>query len=332
MHVKCCNEVCKSMQPTLFFSPAQFDRSIKSSVKKCRRVTNQRVNNLPCRFTTDIKLTVTASELSCHDGLLCRRACMPSPRRWSATSSSTPHETTEISQKHRGSLKHKQYMFDKHPCFYDSSGDEKCLHLIPTCQCILEKGHLTMSACAQVHTSTKLRVILRYTACSGLINQQYSHIAAFALAAALGSELVLPPAVQRDSFANYYHVDKQKNEVTWTPAPLSTLLDVANVVAIWKLKGMTVHEVNRSDLIPNDCTLQPSRFTWLSWRCQPVFGNLAQFSAHLCHLRWEQTPVLHGFPDMSNPGTAYPQYLHDAIDERFITHLGDVFQKVQSFL
>ena len=50
----------------------------------------------------------------------------------------------------------------------------------------------------------RVRLLLRYTACSGLINQQYSHIAAFALAAALGAEIVLPPAVCRDSFAHYF--------------------------------------------------------------------------------------------------------------------------------
>ena len=45
---------------------------------------------------------------------------------------------------------------------------------------------------------------MRYTACGGLINQQYSHIAAFALAEALHAEIVLPPAVMRDSFAHYF--------------------------------------------------------------------------------------------------------------------------------
>jgi len=51
-------------------------------------------------------------------------------------------------------------------------------------------------------------VLLRYTACTGLINQQYSHIAAFSLAAVLGAEIVLPPAAKRDSFAHYFSVFK----------------------------------------------------------------------------------------------------------------------------
>ena len=44
----------------------------------------------------------------------------------------------------------------------------------------------------------KLRkIILHYTACGGLTNQIYSHIPAFVLCAALGAELVLPPALMR---------------------------------------------------------------------------------------------------------------------------------------
>lgn len=54
----------------------------------------------------------------------------------------------------------------------------------------------------------RLKVLLRYTACTGLINQQYSHIAAFSLAAVLGAEIVLPPAAKRDSFAHYFSVFK----------------------------------------------------------------------------------------------------------------------------
>lgn len=57
----------------------------------------------------------------------------------------------------------------------------------------------------------RLKVLLRYTACTGLINQQYSHIAAFSLAAVLGAEIVLPPAAKRDSFAHYFSVFK----VSW---------------------------------------------------------------------------------------------------------------------
>lgn len=100
------------------------------------------------------------------------------------------------------------------------------------------------------------RWILRYTACTGLINQHYSHIAAFTLAAALKSELVLPPAVQRDSFAKYFSLDEGKNEVSWTPAPLDTLLDVDAVIDSWEEMGMTIHKVS---------------WHWAAWMLQNVW-------------------------------------------------------------
>lgn len=87
----------------------------------------------------------------------------------------------------------------------------------------------------------RLRVLLRYTACTGLINQHYSHIAAFSLSAVLGAELVLPPAVKRDSFAHYFSVFKEHNEVKWTPAPLESLLNVDKIVDFWQGRGLTVH-------------------------------------------------------------------------------------------
>ncbi|KAK9810163.1 hypothetical protein WJX72_005905 [[Myrmecia] bisecta] len=87
----------------------------------------------------------------------------------------------------------------------------------------------------------RLRVLLRYTACTGLINQHYSHIAAFSLSAVLGAEIVLPPAVKRDSFAHYFSVYKEHNEVSWTPAPLESLLNVDKLVDFWRSRGLTVH-------------------------------------------------------------------------------------------
>ncbi|PSC70539.1 alternative oxidase [Micractinium conductrix] len=103
------------------------------------------------------------------------------------------------------------------------------------------KAHYLQEGRAQGRPYKRLRVLLRYTACTGLINQQYSHIAAFALAAALGAELVLPPAVCRDSFAHYFSVYKEKNEVRWSPVPLETLLDVDAIMAYWAPRGLVLH-------------------------------------------------------------------------------------------
>lgn len=81
------------------------------------------------------------------------------------------------------------------------------------------KEHYLQQGRAEGRPYKRLRVLLRYTACTGLINQQYSHIAAFTLAAALGAELVLPPAVCRDSFAHYFRqVGQQcsRSDVGWS--------------------------------------------------------------------------------------------------------------------
>ncbi len=93
----------------------------------------------------------------------------------------------------------------------------------------------------------RVRVVLRYIACTGLINQHYSHIAAFSLAAMLGAELVLPPAVMRDSFEHYFSVYKEKNEVQWSPVPLEALLDVDKIISTWATREhlpIRVHRVS----------------------------------------------------------------------------------------
>lgn len=59
----------------------------------------------------------------------------------------------------------------------------------------------------------RVPLIVRYTACGGLFNQHYSHIAALSLALALGGDVLLPAAVKRDSFANYFSQDPKKNQV-----------------------------------------------------------------------------------------------------------------------
>ena len=93
----------------------------------------------------------------------------------------------------------------------------------------------------------RLRVLLRYTACTGLINQHYSHIAAFTLAAAVHAELVLAPAVQRDSFGHYFSQIKDQNEVQWAPATLDSLLDVARIIEAWAARGIIVHQASQAD-------------------------------------------------------------------------------------
>ncbi len=88
------------------------------------------------------------------------------------------------------------------------------------------------------------RLHLRYTACTGLVNQQYSHIAAFTLAAALGvSEVHLPPAAVRDSFGHKFSIHQEQNQMQWFPARTGCLLDVERLQRTWASLGITVHEV-----------------------------------------------------------------------------------------
>ena len=108
------------------------------------------------------------------------------------------------------------------------------------------KQHYLSKGRAEGRIYKRLRVLLRYTACTGLINQQYSHIAAFALGAVLGAELVLPPAVKRDSFAHYFSTFKEQNEVSWTADPLDSLLDVDKIIEFWRLRGLLIHKVGRA--------------------------------------------------------------------------------------
>ncbi len=79
---------------------------------------------------------------------------------------------------------------------------------------------------------------------AGLINQLYSHISAISLGVALGAEIVLPPAAVRDSFAHYFSVFKERNEVVWAAAPADTLLDADGLIDFWSQKGVTIVKVS----------------------------------------------------------------------------------------
>eukprot|EP01025_Chloroclados_australasicus_P029867 TRINITY_DN2984_c1_g1_i1.p1 TRINITY_DN2984_c1_g1~~TRINITY_DN2984_c1_g1_i1.p1 ORF type:complete len:520 (-),score=-1.73 TRINITY_DN2984_c1_g1_i1:147-1706(-) len=88
----------------------------------------------------------------------------------------------------------------------------------------------------------RIKVVLRYTACAGLMNQQYSHISAIALAFAVGAEVVLPCSVKRESFEQYFHTDPSKNKLRWAPALLEDLLDVEYIIEYWKKQGLIIHK------------------------------------------------------------------------------------------
>lgn len=82
-------------------------------------------------------------------------------------------------------------------------------------------------------------LLMRYTACGGLVNQVYSHIHALALAEMLHADaVVLPAALARSSFKAKYALERENDEVRWHPLPLDALLDVQTTTAVWKQRGV----------------------------------------------------------------------------------------------
>lgn len=76
-----------------------------------------------------------------------------------------------------------------------------------------------------------LRFGCRYTACGGLFNQHYCHVAALTVALRLGADVVLPHSVKRQSFNQYFNQDPNLNQVDWTAAPLTSLYDIPRLRA-----------------------------------------------------------------------------------------------------
>ena len=159
--------------------------------------------------------------------------------------------------------------------------------------------------------ATTPEIILRYTACAGLINQHYSHIAALTLAAALKASVVMPPAVRRDSYAKYFSIFKEKNEVEWTPAPLDTLLDVTKIAQTWAAKGITIQMVLPLPLL----------------RCTALSSRDLQRVSYRQGIR-VQAPALLPFPDMTEPEVAYPLYKQQEYDKKYTVRMHDVYMQV----
>ena len=72
---------------------------------------------------------------------------------------------------------------------------------------------------------------------SGLVNQLYGHMAALLLVYGMGAELILHPALSRDSFGSNTH------EVKWQGLPLNSILDVAHLTTFWSKRGVILHQV-----------------------------------------------------------------------------------------
>ena len=85
----------------------------------------------------------------------------------------------------------------------------------------------------------------------GLMNQHYSHVAALALAVVLHANVVVPPALSRNSFDAYFSMDPSKNKVTWAAAATSTMWDTAHLHAYWKGNAPRGPAHNHSKIFQN---------------------------------------------------------------------------------
>jgi hypothetical protein len=71
---------------------------------------------------------------------------------------------------------------------------------------------------------------IRYTACGGLFNQHYCHIAALAIAhLAHAKNVIWPPLQERESFSKRYHTNATLNEQTWTYVDADMVWDISTI-------------------------------------------------------------------------------------------------------
>jgi hypothetical protein len=75
----------------------------------------------------------------------------------------------------------------------------------------------------------RLPVLLRYTACGGLPEQHYSHLAAATLAAAMGADLLLPQALLWASSAGSGKAPAQSSQPEWHSVPFDGMWDLAAI-------------------------------------------------------------------------------------------------------
>jgi len=100
----------------------------------------------------------------------------------------------------------------------------------------------------------RVPILLQYTACQGLFNQMYAHLAAFLLAFYLEADVVLPHALHRDSFESQYSAIEGTNKVQWMVDPVGALLDVDAIKEYHSKDGRMVYMTPSTAPAPN-CTM-----------------------------------------------------------------------------
>ena len=69
------------------------------------------------------------------------------------------------------------------------------------------------------------------------MNQMYSYMDAMMLAKAFNAELVLAPALGRETFQTHF------SDTTWHAAEPDTLLNVQAIREYWRKRGLLIHVV-----------------------------------------------------------------------------------------
>ncbi len=94
-----------------------------------------------------------------------------------------------------------------------------------TAQLEAARKHYMVHGHSENRVYKRIRVLLRYTACGALMNQHYAHISGLTLAAALGADVVMGPAVSRETHANYVDSAPVQNKLQWRAVPFESIWD-----------------------------------------------------------------------------------------------------------
>lgn len=114
----------------------------------------------------------------------------------------------------------------------------------------------------------RIRSVLRYTACGGLMNQHYSHVAAMVIAASLGADIIIPHAVRRDSFSKYFSMDPAKSTITWSLVNFGSIWNAEYVESFLRGQGIDMY------LAPSNATMPDLRFPQVAYQSY----RISQFS------------------------------------------------------
>ena len=193
----------------------------------------------------------------------------------------------------------------------------------------------------------------RYTAGTGLVNQFYCHLAAFSLAAAVGSEVVLPYAAKRDSFGLYFSTVAEQNQVGHghhTCAVVATAAAAAprhrrscccpaaacaffcadlacSLQVSWAPAPLeTILDVERIMAIWQEKGMAVHKVGLQGRSPRSTDMHIATQVSNQGDCLLPQIPALVGMPDLVNPQQAYPLYDPPGIGRHLVTRISGAFR------